>query len=195
MIAGVYFVLALGKGGDMSNVWNVALAGIPFGLSVASINVGKHIDKMTDDKAKGVGTFPVRVGQTFARYVNIAAIVTGLCGGDLPRRYRILLHRDAIGLVRGPARLVCCDGFVQAAPGRPAQGFRSLLAHLVLGLLFLSQPHVRRSFHPGRFARYVVPQSIRWSLPLSTNWLGAIVLGVGVIYAVVKMQMDKAKKA
>ncbi|MEW5938987.1 MAG: prenyltransferase, partial [Chloroflexota bacterium] len=75
MIAGVYFVLALGAGGDFSNVWNVALAGIPFGLSVASINVGKHIDKMLDDKAKGVGTFPVRVGQTVARYANISAIV------------------------------------------------------------------------------------------------------------------------
>jgi len=58
MIAGVYFVLALGSGGEMSNLWKVALAGIPFGLSVASINVGKHIDKMVDDRQKGVGTFP-----------------------------------------------------------------------------------------------------------------------------------------
>jgi len=32
-------------------------------------------------------------------------------------------------------------------------------------------------------------------LPLSTNWLGAIVIGIGVVYAVVKMQMAKAKKA
>src|SRR5512143_486889 len=58
LIGGVYFVLALGSNGDMSNLWNVALAGIPFGLSVASINIGKHIDKMIPDKQKGVGTFP-----------------------------------------------------------------------------------------------------------------------------------------
>jgi len=32
-------------------------------------------------------------------------------------------------------------------------------------------------------------------LPLSSNWLGAIVLGLGVVYAVVKMQMAKMKKA
>ena len=60
MIAGVYFVLS-----GVWN-WNVVLAGIPYGLGVASINVGKHIDKHDDDKAKGVGTFPVRAGEAFA---------------------------------------------------------------------------------------------------------------------------------
>ncbi len=69
MIAGVYFVLS-----GVWN-WNVVLAGIPFGLSVASINVGKHIDKHDEDKAKGVGTFPVRVGEALARRVNQIAIV------------------------------------------------------------------------------------------------------------------------
>ena len=76
MIAGVYFVLALGAGQSMPvNLWNVALAGIPFGLSVASINVGKHIDKRDDDIKKGVGTFPVRAGEKFARFVNQFAVV------------------------------------------------------------------------------------------------------------------------
>ena len=42
---------------------------------MASINIGKHIDKHDDDKAKGVGTFPVRVGETVARRVDQAAIV------------------------------------------------------------------------------------------------------------------------
>ncbi len=72
MIGGVYFVLAKGP---TPNFWNVVLAGIPFGLSVASINVAKHIDKRGDDIVKGVGTFPVRAGERFARYVNQAAIV------------------------------------------------------------------------------------------------------------------------
>src|SRR5512147_374114 len=69
MIAGVYFV--------MSGIWNwnVVLAGIPYGLGVASINIGKHIDKHDDDKARGVGTFPVRVGETFARRVDQAAVL------------------------------------------------------------------------------------------------------------------------
>jgi 1,4-dihydroxy-2-naphthoate octaprenyltransferase len=72
MIAGVYIVM--GKGA-LDNVWTVALAGVPFGLSVASINIGKHIDKMEDDKKKGVGTLPVKVGEKAARYINMAALV------------------------------------------------------------------------------------------------------------------------
>jgi len=69
MIAGVYFVLS----GQWN--WNVVLAGIPYGLGVASINVGKHIDKLDDDKARGVGTFPVRVGESFARRVDQFVVV------------------------------------------------------------------------------------------------------------------------
>jgi len=69
MIAGVYFVLS-----GVWN-WNVVLAGIPYGLGVASINIAKHIDKRDDDKARGVGTFPVRVGEAIARRVNQFAVV------------------------------------------------------------------------------------------------------------------------
>lgn len=76
MIAGVYFVLALGAGErNPANLVNVILAGIPFGLSVASINIGKHIDKREDDMKKGVGTFPVRAGERFARLVNQLAVI------------------------------------------------------------------------------------------------------------------------
>lgn len=72
LIAAVYIVLARGW---TDNIWNVALAGVPFGLSVASINIGKHIDKLEADKQKGVGTMPVRLGETAARTINIAALV------------------------------------------------------------------------------------------------------------------------
>ncbi len=72
MVVGVYVVLSQGA---TENICNVALAAVPFGLSVASINVGKHIDKMKDDKAKGVGTLPVRIGEKAARYINISVLV------------------------------------------------------------------------------------------------------------------------
>jgi len=72
MITGVYVVMARGWA---PNAWNVALAGIPFGLSVASINIGKHIDKLNEDKRKGVGTLPVRLGEKAARYTDIAVLV------------------------------------------------------------------------------------------------------------------------
>jgi 1,4-dihydroxy-2-naphthoate octaprenyltransferase len=71
LVAGVYLVLAK----DFTPaVWQVALAGVPFGLSVVSINLGKHIDKSTEDKKKKVGTLPVVIGERAARYVNMAVI-------------------------------------------------------------------------------------------------------------------------
>jgi 1,4-dihydroxy-2-naphthoate octaprenyltransferase len=69
MIAGVYFVLT-----QQWN-WNVVLAGIPFGLSVASINLGKHIDKLDMDKGKGVHTLPVVIGEKIARYLQMAVMI------------------------------------------------------------------------------------------------------------------------
>jgi 1,4-dihydroxy-2-naphthoate octaprenyltransferase len=73
LVAAVYIVLS----GWTSQVWNVALAGIPFGLSVVSINIGKHIDKSAEDRKKGVGTLPVRIGEKAARIINIAVLILG----------------------------------------------------------------------------------------------------------------------
>jgi 1,4-dihydroxy-2-naphthoate octaprenyltransferase len=69
IIGTVYFILS----GSWN--WNVVLAGVPYGLGVASINIGKHIDKLEDDKKRGVGTFPVRAGEKTARFVDQAALV------------------------------------------------------------------------------------------------------------------------
>ncbi len=69
LIGGVYYLLS----GSWS--WLVTLAGVPFGLSTASINIGKHIDKSPEDREKGVTTLPVLIGETAARYLNISVIV------------------------------------------------------------------------------------------------------------------------
>ena len=71
MVAAVFLVLAKGTA---DNFWQVALAGVPWGLSVVSINIGKHIDKSAEDKKKGVGTLPVVIGEKAARYLNMAVI-------------------------------------------------------------------------------------------------------------------------
>ncbi len=72
MVSGVYLVLSKGLG---ESLWSVALAGIPFGLSVVSINIGKHIDKSPEDRKKGVGTLPVVIGEKAARVINRMVIV------------------------------------------------------------------------------------------------------------------------
>ena len=69
MIGGLFYVLT--RRWD----WNVVLAGVPFGLSTACINIGKHIDKSGEDRQKGVTTLPVLLGEKASRMVNMAAIV------------------------------------------------------------------------------------------------------------------------
>jgi 1,4-dihydroxy-2-naphthoate octaprenyltransferase len=99
MIAGVYFVLS-----GVWN-WNVVLAGVPYGLGVASINVGKHIDKHDDDKAKGVGTFPVRVGEAFARRVDQVALIL---------IYAVILYLVLVPRYFTPAMLIVFFAFRHA---------------------------------------------------------------------------------
>jgi 1,4-dihydroxy-2-naphthoate octaprenyltransferase len=55
--------------------WTVILASIPVGLNVVTINLGKHTDKLREDKVKGVRTLPVLVGEPAARFITISAIV------------------------------------------------------------------------------------------------------------------------
>ncbi len=193
MIASVYFVLALGNGGDLSNVLKVALAGVPFGLSVASINIGKHIDKMQDDKIKGVGTFPVRVGQTAARYVDIASIVLA---------YGVVIYLVATGyfstfmlliLFAIQRALYAVFALSKPRPDAAPKGFEAFWPTWFSGFCFYHNRMFGGLFVVGILLD-TLARKFAGSLPLSANWLGAIVLGIGLVYAVVKMQMDKAKK-
>jgi len=194
MVSGVYTVLAFGSNGDVGNIWQVALAGVPFGLSVASINIGKHIDKMKDDLAKGVGTFPVRVGQTFARYTAIFSIVMA---------YSIVIYLVATGyfstfmlliLFAAQRAMYAVAVLSKPRPEAAPQGFEAFWPTWFSGFCF----YHNRSFG-GLFVVGILLDTLflklPLDLPLSTNWIGAIVIGVGIVYAVVKAQMVKAKKA
>ena len=194
MIASVYVVLALGAGGSLSNVFKVALAGVPFGLSVASINIGKHIDKMNDDKKKGVGTFPVRVGQTAARYVNILSIVLA---------YGVIIYLVATGYF---STLMLIVGFAlqramyavavlsKPRPDAAPKGFEAFWPTWFSGFCFYHNRMFGGLFILGIFLD-TVARKFATSLPLSANWLGVIAIGIGLIYAVIQMQMAKVKKA
>ncbi len=69
MIGGVYYVLT------RQFDWNVILTSIPVGLSVMSINLGKHIDKSEDDRSRRVTTLPVLIGERVARTLNFLVLV------------------------------------------------------------------------------------------------------------------------
>jgi len=56
MICGAYYAL---RGAAPPAVW---LLSLPYGILVGAVLVGKHLDKLPQDAAKGVGTLPVRIG-------------------------------------------------------------------------------------------------------------------------------------
>lgn len=70
MIGGTYYVTA----GELPGpgVW---LATIPYALAVATVLMGKHIDKLEADRAKGIRTLPVILGERAALRLNMAAMV------------------------------------------------------------------------------------------------------------------------
>lgn len=63
MVGGGYYVMS----GFWS--WNVALAGLAYSLGVTATLFGKHIDKIKEDKSKGVFTMPVVLGEKLSRSV------------------------------------------------------------------------------------------------------------------------------
>lgn len=63
MIGGTYFVVT---GGQWSN-W-VALVSLVYALGPTTVLLGKHTDKLKEDKAKGIHTLPVIIGEKASRY-------------------------------------------------------------------------------------------------------------------------------
>jgi len=69
MVGGGYAMIA----GHVSST--AFLAAVPYGLGVMSILVGKHIDQLEFDAARGTRTLPVVIGERAARSLSAAAIV------------------------------------------------------------------------------------------------------------------------
>jgi 1,4-dihydroxy-2-naphthoate octaprenyltransferase len=69
MIGGTYFVVT----GLWD--WDAVLVGLPYALGATTVIFGKHIDKLEDDRARGIRTLPVLVGERPARWILGAMIV------------------------------------------------------------------------------------------------------------------------
>lgn len=68
MIGGGYYVLT----GTWD--WNVVIASLPYALGVTAVLFGKHIDKFEMDKARGIHTLPVLLGERPARYTVVGML-------------------------------------------------------------------------------------------------------------------------
>jgi 1,4-dihydroxy-2-naphthoate octaprenyltransferase len=69
MIGGGYYVIT----GEWS--WNIVMASLPYALGVTGVIFGKHIDKFKMDKAKGIHTLPVLLGEGASRYTVVSMLV------------------------------------------------------------------------------------------------------------------------
>lgn len=69
MIGGGFFVIT----GQWD--WTIVWAGLPYAFGATSIIFGKHIDKHDADRAKGIRTLPVLIGEKLARYVNLSLMI------------------------------------------------------------------------------------------------------------------------
>ena len=65
MIGGGYYVIT----GQWD--WNVVIASLPYALGTTLVIFGKHIDKRDADKAKGIHTLPVLIGEKPARILTL----------------------------------------------------------------------------------------------------------------------------
>lgn len=68
MVGGGYTVIA----GEWSHP--VAVASIAYALGPTAVLFGKHIDKLDEDRAKGIRTLPVLLGERRARYAVLAML-------------------------------------------------------------------------------------------------------------------------
>lgn len=66
MIGGTFYV----SGGSVWS-WEAVMIGLIYAIGPTSVLFGKHTDKLKEDRAKGVKTLPVIIGEKAARYTNI----------------------------------------------------------------------------------------------------------------------------
>lgn len=69
MIGGGYYII--------TGVWNwyVVLAGLPYAIGATTVIFGKHIDKYEADRAKGIHTLPVLLGERAGRVMVMGMMV------------------------------------------------------------------------------------------------------------------------
>ncbi len=69
MVGGVFYVVS----GWVN--WQVLVASLPYALGVTTVLLGKHIDKLPQDAARGVRTLPVILGERASKALTLGLIV------------------------------------------------------------------------------------------------------------------------
>ncbi|MBI2891124.1 MAG: prenyltransferase [Nitrospirae bacterium] len=95
MVGGTYYVMT----GDLPR-WVLA-ASVPYACAVTMVLFGKHIDKLEDDRARGIHTLPVLLGPRLAKATAIGLMVLA---------YGSIVALVAIGRLPATCLLVVLSG-------------------------------------------------------------------------------------
>ncbi len=141
MIWGGYYVITGHWSGD------VLLASVPYGLGVASILIGKHIDQRAFDTSQDQRTLPVLMGESGARLLNRTVVIgmyvltaVGIAVGSLSPLLVVVLVAApralrAVRVMSAPAPAEAPAGYV----GWPLWYHRVCLVHnRLFGWLFIA---------------------------------------------------------
>ncbi len=90
MVGGTYYILT----GEWSS--HVAWASVAYALGPTAVLFGKHIDKIDMDRAKGIHTLPVLLGERLSRYSVLAMLLI---------QYALVLGLVAVGYFSLPILL------------------------------------------------------------------------------------------
>lgn len=117
MIGGGYFVITGHWSGD------AFLASVPYGLGVASILVGKHIDQRGFDSSQQQRTLPVLLGEAGARRLNLAMVVLMYVTAAIAVALGALAPFLAVLLIAAPRGLRALRVMSRPAPAEPPEGY------------------------------------------------------------------------
>ncbi|SOD74756.1 1,4-dihydroxy-2-naphthoate octaprenyltransferase [Jatrophihabitans sp. GAS493] len=117
MIGGGYFVITGHWSGD------AFLASIPYGLGVASILIGKHIDQRAFDTSQDQRTLPVLLGERGARRLNESVVVLMYVFTAVAILLGALSPFLAVVLVAAPRALRALSVMSRPAPAQAPEGY------------------------------------------------------------------------
>jgi 1,4-dihydroxy-2-naphthoate octaprenyltransferase len=117
MIGGGYYVITGRWSGD------AFLASVPYGLGVASILIGKHIDQRGFDSGQHQRTLPVLLGETRARRLNLTVVLLMYVGTAVAVAAGAVAPFVAVVLVAGPRALRALRVMSRPAPDAPPPGY------------------------------------------------------------------------
>jgi 1,4-dihydroxy-2-naphthoate octaprenyltransferase len=117
MIGGGYYVITGRLSGD------VFLDSVPYGLGVASILIGKHIDQRAFDTSQEQRTLPVLLGERNARLLNRLVLVAMYAVTAVAVAVGAMTPFAAVVVVAGPRALRALRVMSDPAPDAPPPGY------------------------------------------------------------------------